>query len=440
MDPTNTQPQAPTQPTPPVPDPQTATDTTPITAAQGAPRPPQKTQINDTFARPLAPWPPAGTQPQEASSVKQPVNPAPTQTPDSLSQQTAQTIGQETAEAAGAVPNIDPSLTPDTLSPSTEVKPLTNVSDQNNPVLPPSPLDPSASSMSDEQAENLFKEEESTKKLFKKKKIKKVVKVIFALLLSLIILAGSYIFLMGNSAASSYKNQSSVAAYQEAFSEISDSLSANPVDAIKLNAGIDKLKTAEERNAKLSTVILGDLNPNYKKAKNLSGAITAYRESTKGYKEKYSYAEFLSALSASNSSVEVLQKLNAQTFTTVEDTLSLVKKTSEDCTKNTTALKDSAKPSDLSLASEAYQKALSDICTPLESTIQAILKDKTGALADTDKDALKSALNGVSNSSTSLINGSGPSSFYVNQLTSYLRSAQDEATKLKDSAASILKA
>lgn len=438
MDPTNTQPQTPTPPIPPVPEPQTASNTTPMNDAQGVPRPPQKTQINDTFARPVAPWPPADTQAQATQAVEQPMAPSPTFDP--LTQQAAQTIGQETAEAAGAIPNVDPDPATNMAGPSIGAQQAASIPDQSNPALTSSPLDPSVASMSDEQADTLFKEEESTKKLFKKKKIKKVLKVSIALLLSLIIIAGAYIFLMGNSAASSYKNQSSVTAYQEAFGQISDSLSANPVDSTKLNEGISKLKTAEERNPRLSSVILGDLNPNYKKAKNLNGAISAYRETTKGYREKYSYPDFITALSANNSSVDTLQKLNSQTFTTVEDTLSLVKKTSEDCTKNTTALKNSDKPSDLSLASEAYYKALADICTPLESTIQTILKDKTGALADADRDAIKSALNGVSNSSTSLINGSGPSSFYVNQLTSYLRSAQDEATKLKDSAASILKA
>ena len=165
-------------------------------------------------------------------------------------------------------------------------------------------------------------------------------------MLTLIILAGAYIFFIGNSAASTYKNQSSVAAYQEAFAEISDSLSNKPVDITKLNSGISKLKTAEERNAKLSSVILGDLNPNYKKAKNLSSSVNVYRDSTKDYKEKYSYPEFLSALSAANSSVEALQKLNAQTFTTVEDTLSLVKKTSDECSSNASAIKAADKPSD----------------------------------------------------------------------------------------------
>ncbi len=439
MDPANTQqPQnpTPTPPQPPVapsPAPQPATNVSPMTE-QPPHRPEQKTQINDSFARPVAPWPPAGMQTAQTAA------PTSVSDPASISPQVAQTIGLETAEAAGAVPNLGSNPATVEQNPMPEDPLQTNPADQQPLNSSDSILGPNETSMSNEQADNLFKEEESTKKLFKKKKIKKVLKIVVATLLTLIILAGAYIFFIGNSAASSYKNQSSVAAYQEAFTDISDSLSNKPVDTTKLNAGINKLKVAEERNAKLSLVILGDLNPNYKKAKSLSGSVNTYRESAKGYKQKYSYSEFLSALSTNNSSIDALQKLNSQTFTTVEDTLSLIKKTSDDCTKNATSLKSADKPSDLSLAAEAYYKALADICSPLESTVQTILKDKTGALSDTDKDSLKSALTGVSNSSTSLINGSGASSFFVNQLTSYLRSAQDEATKLKDSADSILKA
>lgn len=441
MDPLNNQPQTPAQgadpnpqtpTTPPPVQPQQhiapASNTSPI--ADQPVRPAQNTQFNESFERPVAPWPPASTTSSQTSSGGPAVaNPQP------VSPSVAQTIGLETAEAAGAVPNVGSAAQPTqndnaTTAPEDVFEPPAKAPEM---ILPPK-------DMSDEQANSLFTEEEATKKRDKKRKIKKVVKIVLGLLLSLIVIVAAYIFVIGNSAASSYKNQSSVTAYQDAFTEITESLTKDPVDSVKLSSGINKLKSAEDNSAKLSTVILGDLNPNYKKAKNFSLTIADYKESTKGYTEKYSYPEFITALSSNNDTVVDLQKLNAEAFTTVEDTLKRVKEVSETCIKNTSALKDSAKPSDLGTASEAYYKALNDICSPLEPTIQTILKDKNGALSDADKGSVKSALNGVSNSSTSLINGSGPSSFYINQLTSYVRSALDEATKLKDSADAILKA
>jgi CRISPR/Cas system type I-B associated protein Csh2 (Cas7 group RAMP superfamily) len=89
---------------------------------------------------------------------------------------------------------------------------------------------------------------------------------------------------------------------------------------------------------------------------------------------------------------------------------------------------------------DTYHKALTDICTSLYPTIEATLKDKTGIMTPEDQTKIKEALTGVSNSATSFTNGSGSASFYINQLSSYLRSAHDEAEKLQQSAEAILKA
>lgn len=430
MDPLS-KPVEPQQPAPVV----SPTPTPPAAPVQPAQRPPQNTQITDQFARPVAPWPPAGQVPAQetVNAVPVPVTPTPQPEVNTISPQVAQTIGLETSEAAGAIPNLGDQQV---------AKPVAQVIAEDSPLGPTPPVAATEEPMTDNQAGNLFKEEDSTKKRNKKAKTKKILKIVIGLLVTLIVLAGAYIFWFGNKAAQSYKNSSSISAYQTAFSDISGSLEKDPVESAPLEAGLNKLKIAEDNNTQLSVVVLGTVNPNYKKAKTLSGLVDNYKASTKSYKDKYSYPAFLASLANTNSVVNSLGDLDKIDVKVVhaEDVLKSVQTISDKCTKATAGIKDSPKPADMSTPTDTYYKALSEICSSLEPTIEVVLKDKTGIMTPEDQTKVKDALAGVSNSANSFTNGSGSASFYINQLSSYLRSAHDEAQKLQQSAEAILKA
>jgi len=209
----------------------------------------------------------------------------------------------------------------------------------------------------------------------------------------------------------------------------------------KLESGLNKLKIAEDNNTKLNSIILGDLNPNYKKVKKLSSTVAAYKEGTKSYKDKFSYPTYIASIASANGVVDDLQKLGGINVQAVnsEDVLKDVKELTDKCTKAITGIKDSPKPADMSTPTDTYHKALTDICIPLLGTIETTLTGKTGIMTPEDQTKVKEILSGVANSASSFVNGSGSASFDINQLSAYLREAHDEADKLKQAAEAILK-
>jgi len=426
MDPSTNQPQVNPQVPPQTPPPAPAANTAPIVNQPPntvPPRPAQATPVMDSFSRPVAPWPANPQQAQNAAAT----NPA-----AEFSPQVAQTVGHETSEAAGAIPNLGSSGDPVTT-------PTTTDSFLDEPAATPPESEPPV--MTDTQAKDLFKEEDATKKHFKSIKIKKALKVFLGLIILTLIIGGVYIFWFGTKAAQSYKNSSSISSYKDAFTEITDSIAQQPMDSAKLESGLNKLKIAEDNNTKLNSIILGDLNPNYKKVKKLSSTVAAYKEGTKSYKDKFSYPTYIASIASANGVVDDLQKLGGINVQAVnsEDVLKDVKELTDKCTKAITGIKDSPKPADMSTPTDTYHKALTDICIPLLGTIETTLTGKTGIMTPEDQTKVKEILSGVANSASSFVNGSGSASFDINQLSAYLREAHDEADKLKQAAEAILK-
>ncbi len=271
-------------------------------------------------------------------------------------------------------------------------------------------------------------------------KSKKIILSIFGILVFLSLMLGTYILFFGNKAASEYKENSGITTYQEAFGQINQSLQKSPADKATLEAGINKLKIAENNQKALAGVFLGTLNPNYKQAKQLGVVIGEYRTNTKAFQEQYAFPNFLTALSDSDQVFAELTKLNQTDFNSVAaETFSQNLTTAtNNCKQLITNLKESAKPADLSTPTDSFANAIRDICNQLPSTIQAIIEGKSGLLSSGDQESIKRVLTAANNNISSIINGSSISSFYINQLTSYTRSAKEESARLQKEAESII--
>jgi hypothetical protein len=428
-----------TPPIEPTPAPQNASEPNPISTSPEVvspsplERPAQKAELPNQYERPVAPWPPnsAVSQPDIAPQLAQDPIAAATPTPqvDPLAPaQTGPTVdqqvmGREVTDAAEMQQNID--------STSSNLQ----VGINTNPML-----DGSAPLMTDNQASTLFQEGASTKKLLSHNKHKRLLKRIGLALGLILVILIAYIFLYGNRVAQSYKDGSSITTYKDAFTEISSALDVSPVDSSKLESGLNKLKIAENNQNKIGSVFLGNYNPNYKKAKLISTSTAEYKKSTKEYQEKYSFNKFLTGLSSIGITIDNLGKLNSENYATLTYEQLAVKITNltTDCSTAIAEVKDAAKPSDLSLASDSFIKALGEICASINPIYQEIITAKTGLISNEDQDRIKLALVGINNSVTSIVNGSGISSFYINQLTSYSRAAEQDSKNLLQSAEKIL--
>ena len=271
-------------------------------------------------------------------------------------------------------------------------------------------------------------------------KLKKVLLSLFGFFMLLALLLGAYIMFFGNKAASDYKENSSITTYKEAFEQISQSLQKSPADKATLEAGVNKLKIAENNQTTLSSIFLGKLNPNYKKAKQLGTVINEYRTSTKTYQENYAFANFLTALSSSDQTLNLLIDLGKTDFKTVpvETFNQNLTTATQNCSQLITDLKESVKPSDLSVASDSFTNAINEICSQLPTTLQEVTNGKSGLLGQTDQANITRILTATNNNISSIINGSSISSFYINQLTSYTRAAKDESARLLKEAEAIL--
>lgn len=438
MDPLANQPSqaAPQQPPVAPPTPPTVPTAPPPVAAPAldAPRPEQVTPpVVLAPERPVEAWPPAGT-PAAAEVAQTPPPPvaAPISEP-ALSPVEAQTVGTEVSAAAGAIPVVTPAGPPAPggmdgfVSPAAkEIKDSVN-SQGSNPITQPV--------MSDNQADQLFQEEPATKARKKHAKFKKVVLMLLVLLVVGLLGAGVYVFFFGNKAADSYSKTSSATAYKEAFSQIESALSADPVNAAELQAGFNKLKVAKDNSKALSPVILGELNPNYKKAQEASSAEGTYKTKAEAYQAKYGdYAEYLGTLSGSLTVVTDLGDLSSVDLTAVTaeklntDLGALLSK----CNDSVKAMVTVTKPTDLSDSSDALQKDLTLVCTEsidsLGDGILVFLSGKTGVLSAEDQVKAKSYLTTLSGV---------PATFKLEDLLAYKKAVLDQAKTLQQEAEAI---
>lgn len=271
-------------------------------------------------------------------------------------------------------------------------------------------------------------------------KPRKLLLSILSLIMIFALILGVYIFIFGTKAASSYKENSSISTYKEAFEQISQSLQKSPADKATLEAGINKLKIAEDNQANLSKILLGQLNPKYKKAQQLGSVIGEYRTNAKSFQEKYAFPTFLATLSESDSALSAILKLNQTDFKTtpIETFSQNVTSATDNCKQLITKLKEAAKPADLSAPTESFANSLSDVCTQLPNTIQDIVEGKSGLVDSADQEKIQRTLTAANNNISSIINGSSTSSFFINQLTAYARSAKDESASLLKEAEVIL--
>lgn len=286
----------------------------------------------------------------------------------------------------------------------------------------------------------LFQQETLNQNLPKSSKLKKVLLSILGCSLFVALFLGVYIFIFGNKVVENYRTSSSITIYQSAFQEISSALEKTPADKAKLESGFNKLKIAESNHGQLSNLFLGNLNPNYKKAKEMGGAISEYHANTKKFQENYAFVSFLTALSNVDLSLNAISELNKTDFSKVPvETFSTnLENATQNCKDLITSLKEAAKPADLSLASGAFTSALAATCEELPKTVQSVTDGKTGLLGTEDQEKLKAILTATSNNISSIINGSNISSFYINQLTSYSRAAKDESAKFQKEAEALL--
>jgi hypothetical protein len=379
--------------------------------------------------RPVAPWPPAGTPAAtEMNSQNTVVKTAP-------SAQELQAIGTEVSESAGA---IQPTSTPKNTkisdfktSPSVPNPPI------NPTVVPPEPL------MSDNQADQLFTEDSKPKK--SKSKLKKVVVTLLVLVLSLALTAAAYIFLYGSQQAQSYKNSSPFTSYQEAFTQIKLSLEKTPIDSAEFEAGSNKLKSAVENPGKLTNIYLGDLNPNYKKAKNAKSIEIEYQKQAEQYLAAFgTYPEFLSSLSESFNLVSQIEDFSSLDLTTktAEDVSTEMTKFVEDCNETTKEIEAAEKPAEVSAGSKKLKESLSNLCSGDSGSIKngplVVLAGKSGALSTEDQTALKDQLSSISSLATSLTSGEDESAFDINSLIAYQRSSLENTQKLLEQVEAIL--
>lgn len=404
-------------------------------------RPEPATQnITPPLERPVEAWPPAGTP--AAAEVAQASVPITEGSSNQPTPTEAQTIGTEVSEAAGAIPSASTEPTPPPIAPAPGGMDgfVTPIAKEIRDSVNTNSVTSSEPTMSDQQADKLFQEEPATKARKKHAKIKKVIVSLLLIALLSVIAGGAYIFYFGNKAAQSYVDTASTTAYKEAFSQIQTALGEQPVNKAELEAGFNKLKVAQSNSQGLSPVVLGQLNPNYKKAQQASEAGEAYRAKAEEYQEKYAeYAEFLATLSTSLALVSEFDDLPSIDLTTTPaeklsaDLNALLTK----CNDSVRALAEVSKPGELSEDTAGLSKNLALICTEstssLEDGVITLLVGKTGILSASDQEAAKEYLVVFTNTSTNIANAE-TGAVNLQTLTDYQQSALDEAKELHQEA------
>lgn len=437
MDPDKNQPA--TEPKPELQKPDTPTpevQAEPPVVPQPTPHPTQLTPNTSqkNYERPVTAW-----QPKVEAEAQPPANPEP-------SRNEATAVGTEVLEAAE-----EPELNLNSTEPATNRTPMVN-SDMAEPII--SSVDPlqdttkaETDPMSDNQAKELFKEEPQTKKHFKTLRLKKAAKITISVLVLILIIFVGYLFLTGNHAASSYKKSSNISSYQESFSKIEDALSKGEVEGEEVEANFNKLKVLNENSSSLSSVFLGSLNPNYKKAQELEALRRAYKEKVQSYQEKFAdYPIFIASLSKSYSILEDTTKLkdsfDYQTKT-AEAIKSEVQSIFEGCKSQIEVLQDSSKPANLSSATKQLEESLKEICSEGENSLQkgpltTLSEDQVGILTPEIQQLLENQLQRLAALASEVNNGSGPESFELNSLSAYQREAHSMAQDLKKEAEAII--
>lgn len=459
MDPLGKQPAQPNTQQPPISPSPTPTPPPTPTAAQSPsspqanntpPAPSQTPNIAPVPERPVEAWPPAGTPAAEELNKISTQTESPTNIPNNPNQNIApteaQALGAEVSEAAqppvGSVTEPAPAQQSKPVnsgmdgfvSPvAQEIKDSVNSAEANNVETTPA-----KNPMSDQQADKLFQEEPETKKRNRQKKVKKILISLLVLLAVILIAGGSYIFFFGNKAASDYSNATSNSAYKEAFGQIQSSLSEIPVNSSELQSGLNKLKVAQNNSKQLSSVILGDLNPNYKKAKQAAQSTDSFITKANDYQSKYAdSADFLVALS---NSLEVITKIedygSKDLSTTPAEKISAdLSEILKDCTDSSVALTQVTKPGELSEASEELSKALVAICTEsidsIEDGLLALVSGKTGLLSTEDQEKAKLFLSSYASTSTGLVENYKVD---IKSLTQFLQDALEQAKTLEQEA------
>ena len=388
----------------------------------------------EKYQRPVSAW-----QPKVEAESKQSVNPE-------IRNNEAALVGTEVLEAASEPTLHLSSAEPDLLNTTSMV----NRDGTDSIVGPTDQLEAAvldgSNPMSDNQAEELFKEEPRTKKHFKNLRFKKGLKVSIAVLTLTLITAVGYLFIAGNHAASSYKKSSSLVAYRNSFTGITESLSKATVDPSEVEAQYNTLKVLEGNSNHLSSVFGGSLNPKYKSAQQLQALEQSYILKASTYQGKFSdYSIFISTLSGSYSLLENLDNFNKVDYKTetAESLRSNLQKTYKDCTNHIESLQDSAKPSDLSPASKQLEESLKEICTEGKDSLQngpltVLSDDKAGILTPETQETLKTQITRIIDLAGGVLNGSGAESFELNSLSAYQRESLSEATNLKDAAEALL--
>jgi len=398
----------PPNPNPVSPQPQAQQNNSNQPVATGRPEPVAQ-NIAPTPERPVEAWPPAGSP--AAEELANPSPPAPV----NISEHTpeiAQSIGNEVTDAVdmgqSTLAQTEPSKTSASgkmdgfVSPvAKEIKEVVGTNQ--------SPSTNTENQMSDQQADRLFQEEPATKKRNRHAKLKKIlISLAIFIVLSLIAL-GVYIFFFGNKAAQSYKNAYLNSGFNEALSQIQSALSEQPINSAELTSGFNKLKVAQGNSSSLGTVFLGDINPNYKKAKQANKSTLDLKEKIKAYQEKYSdYPEYIAVLSTSFDVVAKLDELAQTDLTTIaaEKLNTDLNTLLTECNSSIKLLKEVEKPGDLSQSSDDLSKALTTICTEsmdsLEDGIIVLLTGKTGVLSAEDQEKAKLYLESFGNTSVNI--------------------------------------
>lgn len=409
--PAQTNPQQPPMAPPPSPAPTPVAQGPVATEPQmEAPRPEQMTPPVAPQERPVEAWPPAGTAAaQEISEVNNtPAAEAPVGAPATA--QPAPTGAMDGFVAP--VPIVEDSKGPT----------------GSNPVDKP---------MSDQQADSLFQEEPETKEKKPGGKAKKTLIILFtALILSLIALGG-YILYFGNKAAQAYVGNSASAKYKEAFSQISSALEQSPIKSAELESVFNKLKAAKDTPSGLSQVVLGNLNPNYKKAQDAQKLEEAYIKDAKAYYETYGlYPGFVAAIPQGLTVLNNISKLPQTdlTTTTAEILQKNIYSIANDCSETIKAISDSEKPSDLSDAAKAFSDSLTALCTnSIASTsdgAELLLKDQTGILSSESQAKLGAYYTSYKTAAEETIKQTNTDGTALNKLLLYKTSALEQAKAL----------
>lgn len=392
------------------------------------PRPPQKTPVSvpTIQERPVTSWAPAN------EALKATKKTAPTL-------QEAESIGLETAQAAGAIP-VD-SQTPgspkmnDFITPTQPTQPLEEPAKIPDPAL--------QAPMNDAQADQLFKSDEPQKKSHKGLR-KLLLTLIVLLVLGGVSLAG-YVFFFSSKAAQSYQNSSGLTAYKDSLTQIKTALEADPTSLAELESGLNKLKTTTENSKRLNEVVLGNLNPNYKKAQQASLLEAEFSNKLTQFQSTYGdYPEFIaSALQANKIASEIGDIANTDlTTTTAEDLSQKVKDLVEECKITTKSLNSATKPADMGEDAQKFSLAISNLCQTapgsLEAGLLVLLEGKTGVLAEADRAVVKAQMQAITTNLSLISSGSHPDSLSLNKVGAYGASSLQDVSALLQEVEAIL--